>query len=140
MKKQQDIWVMVGFGFDYVRAQIENQRFEEEYKNSVKNGRYQFSPEDQLKSLHNLINKPHNRGYFTSKERAIELLTNECEYIQEQGYYTYILLEKVGLDNIAAFYWPDEGGETWFKLSEDFERYEPCEKPDWAVGTVSFNG
>lgn len=55
------------------------------------------------------------------------MLTKECEYIQEQGYYTYILLEKVGLNNIDSVYWPDEGDETWFRLSEDFTRYETCE-------------
>ena len=50
MNKHQDIWVMVGFSFDYVRAQIKNQQLEEEYKNLVKNSRYQFSPEDRRKS------------------------------------------------------------------------------------------
>lgn len=139
MKEQQDIWVMIGFGLDYIQGQIENRKLEEEYRHTVVKSRFVLPPEIELKRLKNSVKKPHNRGYFTNKERAIELLGNECEYIQEGGYYTYVLLEKVGLDNIDSVYWPDEGGETWFKLSEDFTKYVPCEKPDWAIGTISFN-
>ena len=49
-----------------------------------------------------------------------------------------LLIEKHGANTIDGHYWHEPDGETWFKLSADFERYEPCKKPDCLVGVVSF--
>jgi len=132
------IWVIVGFSSNYIRGQIENLELEEQYRHMVDKSRFVLPPEVQEKRLRNMLNKPSNRGYFLSKELAVETIENNCEYIQELGYYTYLLIEKHGANIIEGHYWHESDGETWFKLSDDFTRYEPCEKPDCLVGVVSF--
>jgi hypothetical protein len=132
------IWVIVGFGFDYIQGQIENRELEEQYRHTVVKSRFVLPPEVREKRLKNLISKPSNRGYFLSKELSIQTIENNCQFIQEQGYYTYLLIEKHGANTIDAHCWHEPDGETWFKLSDGFTRYEPCEKPDCLVGVVSF--
>jgi hypothetical protein len=132
------IWVIVGFGFDYIQGQIENRELEEQYQHTADKSRFVLPSEVQEKRLRNMISKPSNRGYFLSKELAVETIENNCEYIQELGYYTYVLIEKHRLDTIDSHCWDDRDGETWFKLSDDFTRYEPCEKPDCLSGLISF--
>lgn len=132
------IWVIVGFSCDYIRGQIENLELEAQYKHTTVKSRFVLPPEVREKRLHNLINKPSNRGYFLTKELAVQSIEQDCEAIQELGYYTYLLIEKHGVNAIDAHCWHETDGETWFKLSADFMRYEPCEKPECLRGLISF--
>jgi hypothetical protein len=133
---EQDIWVIVGFGFDYIQGKIENQKIEDEYRHAIVGSRFVFPPEIELKRLKNLVGGPSNRGYYTSKELAVNELTANFDLVHEMGYYTYILIERVMANTIDQHYWPD--GETWFKLSDDFKQYEQCEKPKCFHGIVDF--
>ncbi len=139
MNSTQNLWIIIGFSFDYVQGQIENKQMEHDYKHTVEGSRYIFPPEIYQRRLKNLIKKPTNRGYFTSKNLALESIEKDCEYIQERGYYIFLCLEKFSLNVLEGSCWGDEDYETWFKLSDDFEKYELCEKPEFAKGTVDFS-
>jgi hypothetical protein len=45
MNNNQDIWVIVGFSYLYIKAQEENRALEEQYKNTVVKSRFVFPPE-----------------------------------------------------------------------------------------------
>ena len=81
------IWVIVGFSSNYIRGQIENLELEEQYRHMVDKSRFVLPPEVQEKRLRNMLNKPSNRGYFLSKELAVETIENNCEYIPFKNFF-----------------------------------------------------
>lgn len=77
-------------------------------------------------------------GFYRSKKKAIQAVTENWTDMNEAGYYRYAVIEPhyEGLIN------PIIGEEMWFKAkyekrTDDKEEYyctgyEPCEVPEWA--------
>lgn len=83
-------------------------------------------------------------GFFRSKKKAIQAVTENWTDMNEAGYYCYAVIEPhyEGLIN------PIIGEEMWFKAkyekrADDKEEYyctgyEPCEVPEWAKQTCGW--
>lgn len=74
-------------------------------------------------------------GFFTSKDKAIQAVTENWTDMNEAGYYKYAVIEPhyEGLIN------PIIGEDIWFVAKYDKEKkmclgYEQCEKPKFAEG------
>lgn len=76
-------------------------------------------------------------GFFHELDVAIKAVENNDMDMNEDGYYHYALIEKVGPGFYNLAYLTIEDHEIWFKW-HNIRGYQRCEKPDHYKRTVCF--
>ena len=87
----------------------------------------------------------HCWGFFRSKKKAIQAVTENWTDMNEAAYYHYVIIEP----HYEGLISPIIGEEMWFKAKYEKRTddrgqysycvgYEPCEVPEWATQTYGW--